>query len=89
MDILPSGESDPEIFLLVRGDAELEHEEEGQHSGRSGVIRLVSVGCLLGVDRAENLVDRLQQLCWRFLVEGHLVRFRFTTTRTKQRRSKA
>lgn len=74
----PNRKAAAEILPLVLRDRELEHYEERQHSGSSGLIGLVLVRGLLRVDRCKNIVQRLQEVGPRFLVEGYLKERKFT-----------
>lgn len=68
----PDSQPLAEPLSLVLRHGELEHDEEGHHARGARVAGLVMLGRLLGVDRHEDLVELLEQVGRRFLVEGHL-----------------
>ena len=68
----PDSQPPAKTLPLVLRHGELEHNQEGHHTGGARVAGLVMLGRLLGVDRHEDLVELLEQIGRRFLVESHL-----------------
>lgn len=68
----PDRKSATKVIPLVGRHGKLEHDKEGHHARGSRVAGLVLLGRLLRVDRREDLIELLEQVRRRFLVESDL-----------------